>query len=422
MTSSPPVPLFRDGRYVRVWLVGWFTGIARWLDLLAYGIFAFEITGSPLLVALLALVRLLPLALFSLPFGAAGDSLSPRRMVFWSAAGVLTATAALLAVQLTVGLAYWHLVLGTLASGIYWASDMPLRRKMVGEIAGPDRLARAMSYDYATSNGTRLFGPLLAGVVYQSVGMTGVLGIGLLLYAVTVWLAAGIAPTGGKRGGRFRPGHLIVGALRAARRALRSNDVGSILAVTVVFNLFGFPFVSMIPVIGEVTLGLSPAAIGYVSAIEGAFSLVSLVLVAAYARAGFFRRLYFGGLVVHLMAVAFIGLAPGLWALAVGLALAGFATSGFAVMQATLIYAVAPKGMRGRYLGLMSICIGAGVIGFANVGWMAEMFGAQAALVIMTAEGAVAATLVAVSWRGLWAEAGPARRKRAGPSLIWPRS
>lgn len=421
MTAAAPVPLLRDGRYVRVWLVGWFTGIVRWLDLLAYGIFAFEITGSPLLVALLALVRFLPLALFSLPFGAAGDSLSPRRLVFWSATGVMAATAALLAVQLTAGLAYWHLVLGTLASGIYWASDMPLRRKMVGEIAGPDRLARAMSYDYATSNGTRLFGPLIGGVIYQGVGMAGVLGIGLVLYAISAWLAAGIAPTGGQRGGRFRPVHVVIGALRAARRALRSNDVGCILAVTVVFNLFGFPFVSMIPVIGEATLGLPPSAIGYVSAIEGAFSLISLALIVVFVRAGYFRRLYFGGLAVHLIAVAFIGLVPGLWALCLGLAVAGFATSGFAVMQATLIYAVAPKGMRGRYLGLMSICIGAGVIGFANVGWMAELFGAQTALVIMAGEGAVAATVLATSWRALWTEAGAGRRPVVR-ALVWPRS
>ena len=420
MTGPPPVPLFRDGRYVRVWLVGWFTGIVRWLDLLAYGIFAFEITGSPFLVAVLALVRFLPLALFSLPFGAAGDSLSPRRIVFWSSIGVLIATTSLLFVQLTVGLSYWHLILGVLASGIYWASDMPLRRKMVGEIAGPDRLARAMSLDYATSNGTRLFGPLLGGVIYQAVGMTGVLGIGILLYAISAWLAAGILPTGGKRGGAFRPSHVVVGALRAARRAVRSNDVGCILAVTVVFNLFGFPFVSMIPVIGEEVLGLSPSAIGFVSSTEGAFSLLSLALIGVFARDGFFRRLYFSGLAVHLAAVAFIGLAPGLWALYAGLAVAGFATSGFAVMQATLIYAVAPKGMRGRYLGLMSICIGAGVIGFANVGWMAEAFGAKWALVIMAAEGAVAATVLALSWKALWAEAGT--RQAVSRPLYWPRS
>lgn len=398
MTPGLRPALFRDGRYVRIWLVGWFTGIVRWLDLLAYGIFAFDLTGSPFLVALIALLRFLPLAVFSLFFGAAADTLSPRKVLFWALIGVALVTAGLCVVEGTGGLTYLHLVIGTLASGIFWASDMPLRRKMIGEIAGSDRLARAMSYDYATSNGTRLFGPLIGGVVYQTVGMMGVLGIGLALYLVSVGLAAGIRPTGGKRGGAFRPLHTVIGSLRSARRALGSNDAASILAVTVIFNIWSFPFVSMIPVIGE-EMALEPATIGYVASIEGAASLISVLLVSWLAHPAIFRRLYFWGVAVHLMAVAFIGFVPGFWPLALGLALSGLAISSFAAMQATLIYMIAPPGMRGRYLGMMSICIGAGLIGFANVGAMAELFGAQAAVAIIACEGLVAIAVLGWRWR-----------------------
>lgn len=423
MTPPPGrLPLVRDGRYVRIWLVGWFTGIVRWLDLLAFGIFAFDLTGSPLMVAVIALVRFVPLALFSLVFGAAADVLSPRRVMFWSLIGVTLSTAVMLAAHFLTGLAYWHLIVGTLASGIFWASDMPLRRKMIGEIAGPDRLARAMSLDYATSNGTRLFGPLLGGVIYQNVGMGGVLALGLTLYFVSVLCAAGIQPTGGKRGGTLKIAHTLIGAVRSAGRAIRSNDVGCILAVTVIFNIWGFPFVSMIPVIGADVLGLSPSVIGYVAAIEGAMSLVSVFLVGWLAHPGIYRRLYFGGVAVHLAAVGFIGLVPGLWALCIGLAVAGFAISGFAAMQATLIYIVAPKGMRGRYLGLMSICIGAGLIGFANVGLMAELFGAQTALAIIAAEGAVALTILGLKWHSLGAETTRQPRRLPPPRIHWPRS
>jgi predicted MFS family arabinose efflux permease len=181
--------------------------------------------------------------------------------------------------------------------------------------------------------------------------------------------------------------------------------VGCILAVTVIFNVWGFPFVSMIPVIGDEVLGLSPSQIGYVASIEGMMSLVSVVLIGLYAHPRFYRRLYYGGVVVHLMAVGFIGLAPGLWALCLGLAVAGFAISGFAAMQATLIYMVAPPGMRGRYLGLISICIGAGLVGFANVGLMAELFGAQNALAIIAGEGLLAILVLGILWRDLRSEA-----------------
>ncbi len=401
-----PVPLLRDGRYVRIWLIGWFTGIVRWLELLAYGIFAFELTGSPVLVATIALVRFVPLAVLSLFIGAAADQISPRRLLSASLAGVGLVSGAMVAVQLSGQLAYWHLVLATLASGVFWASDMPLRRKMIGEIAGAGRLARAMSIDYATSNGTRLLGPLAGGIVYQTVGMLGVFGIGAALYAVALLLALGIRPTGGRRDGDFRPGEVLSQSWRALRKALRSNDVLNIMAVTVVFNIWGFPFVSMIPVIGADVLGLDPAMIGYVSAIEGATGIVGITLVAWLVRPSWFRRLYVGGLAMQLAAVAFIGMAPGLVSLAAGIAVAGLAASGFASMQATLIYTAAPTGMRGRYLGLMSICIGAGLVGFANVGLTAELVGAQPALVVIAAEGAVALAIVLARWRALHIEAG----------------
>jgi len=399
---------------VRNWFVGLFTGIVRWLELLAYGIYAFDLTGSPLMVAVLALARFVPLALLSLPFGAAADQISPRKLLVAALAGVALVNGAMLAVQLSGAMSYSMLIVATLASGTFWAADMPLRRKMIGEIAGPDRLARAMSYDYATSNGTRMLGPLMGGVLYQTIGMTGVFAVGLVLYIAAFAIALGIAPTGGPRTGRFRPRYAIVGAVRAAGRAVRDNDVLSILAVTVIFNIWGFPMISMIPVIGDEVLGLSPSLIGYVASVEGLASLFGVLLVAVIARPAWYRRIYVGGLVFHLIAVAFIGLAPGLWALCAGLAVAGVATAGFAVMQATLVYMVAPRGMRGRYLGLMSICIGAGLIGFANVGWMAELFGAQRALQIIAVEGAVALVILLVNWRALHVEAGFSRPATPG--------
>lgn len=54
--------LLREPSYLRVWMVGVFSGVARWLELLVVGVYAFDTTGSPFLVALLVILRLLPLA------------------------------------------------------------------------------------------------------------------------------------------------------------------------------------------------------------------------------------------------------------------------------------------------------------------------------------------------------------------------
>ncbi|MEM7211187.1 MAG: MFS transporter [Pseudomonadota bacterium] len=410
-SALPQVPLLRDGRYVRIWLVGWLTGVVRWLELLAFGILAWELTGSPSLVALLALLRFLPMALFSAIFGALADQMDPRRMMMLALLAITAVAVAMLALQVSGTLAYWHICACALASGVYWASDMPIRRKMMGEIAGPERLAQAMSWDYATSNGTRMVGPLIGGVLYQSLGMDGVFVLVIAHYLAGILCAAGLKPSGGAiPTGAVRPGRVLTEAWQALRHALRDNDMTSIMALTVIFNIWVFPYVSMIPVVGEEDLGLSAAMIGYISSIEGATGLMVIGFIGVFARPSAFRVIYTSGVGLAMGAVAFMGAATGFWQLILGLAVAGMFLALFASMQSTLVYRAAPDEMRGRYLGLISLCIGSGLIGFANIGLTAEFFGAANAMWIVAAEGALPFLIVILRWRDLHKDLGLRRR------------
>lgn len=404
--AAPVRPLLRDGRYLRIWLIGWMVGIVRWLELLAYGIFAYEVTGSPSLVALIALIRFVPLALLGVLVGAVADQVNPRRLLVLGLLAIGGVLAVMLGLSEHGSLAYWHIALATFASGAFWTAEQTFRRKIIGEIAGPGRLAQAMSFDYATSNGTRMIGPFVGGWLYEQTGMSGVFVLAIGLYAIATLLALRIAPSSDEIPAGFRPGAAVTGARDALSRALRDNDVTAIMAGTVIFNIWGFPFVAMLPVIGAETLSLTPAMIGYISAIEGATGLIFAFIVGILAQPWMYRRLYLFGIAGHLASVAVIGLSGDILMVSVGLALAGFFTAGFAGMQSTLIYTVAPPEMRGRYLGLISICIGAGLIGFANVGLTAELVGASNALWIIAAQGAVATLALAFWWRAFRAEAG----------------
>lgn len=405
--SLPLLPLHRDGRYVRTWCIGWLTGVVRWLELLAYGILAYELTGSPSLVALIALVRFAPMALLSQVIGAAADLVSLHRLLLWSLIGAIGVSIVMLAIQASGGLLYWHLCASAFCTGVYWASDMPIRRKILGQIAGEDRLARAMSWDYATSNGTRMVGPLIGGVLYQGIGMDGVLVIVLVHYLAALWLGSSLPRDEPKRSARpFRPSEVFFGAAEALRLALRNNDMVCIMSITVIFNLWGFPYVAMIPVIGEEHLDLGAASVGYLASIEGAASLLTVIVIGLVARKRSFRILYAAGAFGTLGAIALVGLTEGLGSMIFGLLLVGILTACFAAMQATLVYQAAPAEMRGRYLGLISFCIGAGAVGFANVGLTAEWFGARNAMWIIAAEGLVPAMVVLWRWRALHRDLG----------------
>lgn len=157
----------------------------------------------------------------------------------------------------------------------------------------------------------------------------------------------------------------------------------------------------MVPVIGADQLQLAPFQIGVLASMEGLGSLLGAFLLAAFARRGQFRHLYFFGVAVYL--VAAMGFANSeSAALSGGLLVAlGLSLAAFAAMQSTLVLLNAPEASRQRMMGLLSVCIGSGPLGFAHLGLLAGWVGASAACTIIACEGLVVLAVAAWKWPGL---------------------
>jgi MFS family permease len=84
---------------------------------------------------------------------------------------------------------------------------------------------------------------------------------------------------------------------------------------------------------------------------------------------------------------------------AAALLFTGLGGAGFSIMQATLVYLAAPPEMRSRMLGVLSVCIGIGPIGFVHLGWLADLIGAQWATAASGIEGLVVLALTRRWWR-----------------------
>ena len=79
----------------------------------------------------------------------------------------------------------------------------------------------------------------------------------------------------------------------------------------------------------------------------------------------------------------------------------GLANAGFSIMQATLVYLSAPPEMRSRIYGVLSVCIGIGMIGFIHLGLLAGFVGASWATAVTGIEGLLAMLLTRRWWRAL---------------------
>jgi len=82
LQSSPTIrALFAVPDYRRLWTIGALVGLVRWLEFLALGIFAYQVTQSPSHVALIALVRMLPYVVLGFLVGALADYVDKQRML-----------------------------------------------------------------------------------------------------------------------------------------------------------------------------------------------------------------------------------------------------------------------------------------------------------------------------------------------------
>lgn len=390
--------LMHDPQFVKVWSIGICRGICQWLEMLVAGIFAFELTGSPFMVALLFVARLFPLTVLGLVIGTLADRTSHRFMLIVCFIFAST-TSFLIFVILTSGYeTYWVILIASVSSGIVWSNDMPVRRRLLGDVAGKDRIVSAMGLDAATNHATRLLGPLIGGFLYQYLGAPGAYALTAVLYLIAVFLAIGLSSGASVVS---KPGNLLnikTEIYEGFAFLTRHRDVQRFLLVTIAFNIWGFPFVTMVPVIGVEQLSLSPGWIGVLASMEAAGALIGCVFIASSMLSSNQRQFYYLGTILYVVFAFIAGWIINAWWMAAVFICIGLSQSGFSTMQSALVYAIAPPGMRSRLFGLLVICIGSGLLGMMNMGLLGEWLGGASAVRIVALEGVVALVLIGIGW------------------------
>ncbi|MDB5411726.1 MAG: hypothetical protein JWR10_61 [Rubritepida sp.] len=395
--AGPSARLFREPDFVRLWCVGLIVFLVRWLEMLAVSLFVYEHTGSAFLVAMLGMLRILPMGLFGAVFGAMAERIEHRTALV-AVVLISLMTSISLALLARAGmLDVWHLALASFVNGLGWAADNPVRRMMIGQVVGAARMGRAMSADVGSNNASRMVGPTVSGIIFAVAGIEGTFLISIALYLVGLYAALTLRYRSGV------PAETGQGFLERIGEGLAlvrgSPRLKGTLAVTVIFNVFGWPFTSLVPIIARDHLQLAPEAIGVLSSMDGVGAFVGALLMAAWVRPELYRRCYMGGISIYFAMLVIFSLAPSPVLAGMALFLTGFGQSGFSIMQATLVYMLAPAEMRSRILGLLSVCIGLGPIGFLHLGLLAEAVGSQWACVISGTEGIVALALTRNIWR-----------------------
>ncbi len=393
--TAAPLPLLANRAFLRLWAMGALANAMRWVETLVAAVFTFEATGSALAVSLVAVMRALPMLLLGAVAGAVAEVLDRRRLLMAGQAATAASAFTVAALAATGALEVWHLGAAALLGGLVWTGEMASRRRMASEAAGEGQVVRAMALDSTTANTTRMAGPLLGGLLYETVGVAPAFLLAGACYLGGLALLAGVRLPQARR--RLVARLLLADIADGARVVRRIPALQTVILVTVAMNVFAFCVAAVLPAFGSLAYGASAIGIGLLAAAEPAGALLAgLVLAARGGGAPLSAGLMVAGSAGFAACLVLLPLMPALW-LAVGLLmLGGIGTALFSALQTALPVTQAPPEARSRVLGLVTTCIGLGPVGVLAIGVLADALGPARAIAIMAALGLAA--LAATAW------------------------
>ena len=366
-----------------IWYVGSLAEFGRRFELLALSWLILQITEGYFALGLVLVFNNLARPFVSLYAGYIADRFSRRKVLLVSQGITLATTGALLgAMSYDLSLVQpWHVFAAAFVQGLTKAIEDPSRRTAIIDIVGRRRLVNAVSLDVISQNAGKMLGPVAAGVLLDRTGFPGAYAFLLAAHACNWLLIARLHIPKPENGARIEPlGRSLGGTVRWA---WGTPMMMALLYVTIVMNALAFPAQQFIPAIGKDHLGVGVVLVGLLVAADGFGHFIGAGLMAVARNIRFHGRfLAFGSVIVLVVGASFVW-SPW-YSLTFGLlVLSGIGQSGFSTMQTSITLLTAPPEMRGRMMGLLSMCIGFGTpLGALEMGAVASLLALQPAIAL----------------------------------------
>jgi len=394
--SPPPAPplsaLLANPFYVRVWLAGSLTNSMRWLEIIVSSVTTFELTGSGFAVALVASMRAWPMLFAGALAGVIAEGIERRRLLPAGQLLMMVSTAASTPIAAMGVLAAWHLAVGGLGTGLVWATDMAVRRRLLADLSGDGLVARGVALDTVSNSVTRMIGPILGGIALETIGVAAAFGVAALCHVISFAIALPVVAAQEMR--KLAVRGLPRDVAEAAQIAFSNRTLLVALIGTTLMNLFGFSYTAIVPVWGVESFNASPAVIGLLAAAEPAGSLIGGMLIAMRPLPWRPVVVFTVGTSVFIGSVGLAALSP-IFAIAwLILAVGGVGSAAFGTMQTLLVMTHTPVEARSRVMGLVTTCIGLGPAGSLALGGLSDSIGPAAALVLMASIGLAGMALI----------------------------
>jgi MFS family permease len=395
-------------RNYRLYFFGQIISVSgTWMQTVAQAWLVLRLTGSGVDLGTVVALQFLPMLLLGAWGGLVADRLDKRRLLYatQTSAGLLALALGLLVGTGSVDLAEVYLLAGLL--GVVNLFDNPARQTFVMEMVGPDDVANAVSLNSVVMNAARVIGPALAGLLISLAGMAVCFDANAASY-IAVIIALAMMRHGELH--RTDPVVRAKGQLRDGFRYVwRTPGLRDPLLMMAVVGTLAFNFQVTLALFAKFTFHGGAGTYALLTSLMGGGAVLGGLVVANRAEPTT-RVLAMIGMAFGVL-VAAVAVAPDLLGASLLIVpMGGLSIAFIATANATLQLRAEPS-MRGRVMALYAVAfLGTTPVGGPLVGWIAEVAGPRASLLV-----GAGATMAAAGWmwfRHRQAAAGSGERLR----------
>ena len=335
--------------------------VGTWMQTMAQGWLALELTNNAFLVGLVACIGSLPILVLSLPAGVLADREHKLRLVTICQSLLLVEALVLWALTFTGHITIGWLLLLSLVNGAISAVEIPARQAMMIELVGRDDLRDAIALNSSGFNLARIFGPGIAAAVIASAGISWCFGLNALSYfTVLLGLTRIKLPPWQPPLTTSSPVHGMLEGLRYIRA---TKKVSTLIKFIAVFSILGVPYITLMPVVARDLLGLDAAGYGLLLSSLGLGGLSGALALAAMGGRLPRGKLLVASAYTYAFLLIMFSLVRVAWMAYPILLVTGFSMIVTNAVANSMLQSIVPDQFRGRLMSVYSlISVGLGQV------------------------------------------------------------
>jgi hypothetical protein len=349
-------------------------------EVVVLGWLTLELTNSPFMVGAVMGMRALPLFFVGVPAGALADQFSRHRLLILTSVGQAITTATIGTFALLGAVSVAHLMVLTLAAGVFRGIEHAARQSYTHDVVGPAALMDGLAVLGVAMRAGWLLGSLGVGAVLAQFGS------GVAYFTVAFGFLGGalalLPATAPPRARSATAGSLWRSVLDFFIAVRRDRTLLVLMMLTAGAEILGFAHQALLPSLARDVLHTGPEGLGALNAARAVGGILGLA-AASVRGAGAGGAQFLAVLVTFGVSLIVLGAAPhlvGIVGVLIVLTVVNGAGALADLLAQSLLQLSVPHELRGRAGGAWVVAIGLAPLGQFQIGALASLFGVSVAL------------------------------------------